>query len=67
MAGTKEGKKIIKEISKMITDELKEEEFNATLSEIGGELKGETDDTFNWDDLYDDGDDDDGFDLDELL
>lgn len=51
MAGTKEGKKIIAELSERIKDEFKEDEFNESLDLIA--LDEEEDDTFSLDDLDD--------------
>ena len=66
MAGTKEGKKIIKDLSDEITKEIKYDEFNQSI--IDGE---EEDYGFDINELLSDDDDNeddmDGFKLDELF
>jgi hypothetical protein len=67
MAGTEEGKKIVKEIAKKIKHELREEEFNEAMTEISSSEK----EVFGIDELLGMGDNDidesDVFGIDEIF
>jgi hypothetical protein len=61
MANTKQGKKIVKEIANKVRQELNEDEFNEAIEEV------EKSNAFNIDELFDDDDVDEGYDIDELF
>ena len=73
MAGTKEGKKIVKNILDEIKTEFKEDEFNEAMNELGNtdEPKFEDKSSYRFDELFgDDIESDDtkeGYDFDELF
>ena len=83
MAGTKEGKKVIKELVDGIKSGLQEDEFNEAMNEMSGKSNeieinsdGDSDgESFDFDDLFggssgpnsDDDSDDDGFSIEDLL
>lgn len=61
MANTKQGKKIVKEIANKVRQELNEDEFNEAIEEV------EKSNAFNIDELFNDDDVDEGYDIDELF
>jgi hypothetical protein len=67
MAGTEEGKKVVKEIAKKVKSELNEEEFNEAMTEINSTEK----EVFGIDELLgmggEEDDDDDVFGIDEMF
>ena len=66
MAGTEDGKSVVKEIADKIRHELREEEFNSAMSEINSDDEEKT--FFGLDELFgDDEDDDDVFGIDEIF
>jgi hypothetical protein len=70
MAGTKEGKKIIKSLVDEIKLDMHKDEYEDKMSEINAEME-ENVDGFNWEELmgpsFDDEDTEDGFEVDDLF
>ena len=70
MAGTKEGKKIIKDLIDEIKSDMQKDDFNETISKIDDEINNNIE-GYDWNELMGDSDDDedseDGFDVDDLF
>jgi hypothetical protein len=70
MSGTKEGKKIIKDLIHEIKSDMQKDEFNETISKIDDDINNKIE-GYDWNDLMGESDDDtdseDGFDVDDLF
>ena len=70
MAGTKEGKKIIKDLIDEIKSDMRRDEFDETMAKADDDINNNID-GYDWNDLMGDSDDDsdseDGFDVEDLF
>jgi hypothetical protein len=70
MAGTKEGKKIVKDILDDVKHDMRKDDFDETLSNLDNDINDKIE-GYDWNELMgnsdDDSDSEDGFDVDDLF